>query len=122
MTAGPPRGPSLKAAPTLIEGRSSGGWVVGGRFHPPALLVSAAGAQSLGPLTLDTLDAAKIPPLPGIDLLLLGTGPTMRRPPAILTATLAQRGLRVEAMDTNAAARTFNVLVAEERPVAALLI
>ncbi|MGL6043435.1 MAG: Mth938-like domain-containing protein [Sandaracinobacteroides sp.] len=115
-------GPRLEAGPTRIEGRSAGGWVVGGMIHPPALLITADSARSLGPLTLETLDAAALPGLPGIDLLLLGTGITLHRPPAGFVAGARLRGWRVEAMDSQAAARTFNVLAGEERLVAALIL
>ncbi len=42
--------------------------------------------------------------------------------PVAFVAGAAALGIRVEVMDSAAAARTFNVLVAEDRPVAALLL
>ena len=42
-------------------------------------------------------------------------------PPA-LRAALGTRGLSIESMDTGAACRTYNVLMAEDRRVAAALI
>jgi len=115
-------GPRMSPEPSRIEGRSGGGWVVSGRLYLPALLVTASLAQSLGPLAFETLDAAALPPLDAVDLLLLGTGPAMLRPAPVFVAAARARGLRIEAMDSAAAARTFNVLVAEERRVAALLL
>jgi len=112
----------MTAEPTRIEGRTPDGWVVSGCLHLPAVLITVTTAQSLGPLVLETLDAAMLPPLAEVDLLLLGTGPTMRRPTAAFVASARARGLRIEAMDSPAAARTFNVLAAEERRVAALLL
>lgn len=112
----------FNAGKSLIEGRTADGWVVAGLLYRPALLVAAGFAQSLPGLTLDTLDAQALPELEGIDLLLLGSGPTLRRPPAAFVASARARGWRVEPMDSAAAARTFNVLVAEERLVAALLL
>ncbi len=122
MPGPPPAAPRLSAAPTRIEGRAATGWVVGGRLYAPALLITADLVQSLGPLALETLDAAVLPPLDDIDLLLLGTGATLSRPPAAFTAAARARGLRVEPMDSPAAARTFNVLAGEERQVAALIL
>jgi uncharacterized protein len=55
------------------------------------------------------------------DVVLLGTGPTQRFPPAAIRATLAARGVGLEVMDLGAACRTFNILVQEERRVAAAL-
>ena len=55
------------------------------------------------------------------EILLLGTGRTNVFPPRELMFAFARRGIGLEAMDTAAAARTFNVLSTEGRPVAALL-
>lgn len=53
------------------------------------------------------------------ELVLLGTGQTQRFPPAAVRAALATRGVGLEIMDLGAACRTFNILVQEERRVAA---
>jgi len=55
------------------------------------------------------------------ELVLLGTGASQRFAPAALRAALAARGVGLEAMHLGAACRTFNVLVAEDRRVAAAL-
>ena len=112
----------FQAGRARIEGRSADGWVVDGRLYRPALLITAERALSLAGLTLETLDAASVPHLDGADLLLLGSGPTLRRPPKPFTEALRTLGIRVEPMDSAAAARTFNVLAAEERLVAALIL
>lgn len=77
-----------------------------------------------GPTSVDTLTAAHIAPLAGIgcDVILLGTGERQRFPgPAILRPLIEAR-IGVEIMDTPAACRTYNILVAEGRKVAAALI
>jgi uncharacterized protein len=56
------------------------------------------------------------------EIVLLGTGLKQRFPHPRLTAVLAQAGIGVEVMDLKAACRTYNVLVAEERKVAAALL
>jgi uncharacterized protein len=56
------------------------------------------------------------------DIVLLGTGARQRFPHPRLTAALAQAGIGVEVMDLQAACRTYNILVAEERKVAAALL
>jgi len=58
----------------------------------------------------------------GAEILLLGTGPKQRFPHPSLTASLTQAGIGVEVMDLKAACRTYNILVAEERKVAAALL
>ena len=59
---------------------------------------------------------------PGVEILLLGTGKTMRPLDPGLRAALKDRGIVGDAMDTGAACRTFNVLAGEDRRVAAALI
>lgn len=57
------------------------------------------------------------------DVLLLGTGPTQRFPHPRLYRTLTDARIGVECMDTHAACRTYNILVAEgRRVIAAILI
>src|SRR5712672_2868747 len=57
----------------------------------------------------------------GPELVLLGTGPRQIFPAASFRAQFLSAGIGFEVMDTGAACRTFNVLVAEQRPVVALL-
>jgi uncharacterized protein len=57
-----------------------------------------------------------------VEIVLLGTGPKQRFPHPRLTAALAQAGIGLEVMDVQAACRTYNILVAEERKVAAALL
>ena len=55
------------------------------------------------------------------ELVLLGTGPTQQFASAQVRAAFAQRRVGIEVMQLGAACRTFNVLVQEERRVAAAL-
>ncbi len=57
-----------------------------------------------------------------VEVLLLGCGRRAVQVPADLKAALRRHGIVVEPMDTGAAARTYNVLAAEGRRVAAALI
>ena len=56
------------------------------------------------------------------EILLLGTGARQRFPHPRLSAPLAQARIGLEVMDLQAACRTYNILVAEERKVAAALL
>lgn len=56
------------------------------------------------------------------DVLLLGTGRRQHFPAMALLRPLYEAGRPVEVMDTPAACRTYNILVAEGRRVAAALI
>lgn len=58
----------------------------------------------------------------GVELVLLGTGERQRFAAARLTAGLARVRVAVESMDTRAACRTFNILVADGRRVAGALL
>lgn len=55
------------------------------------------------------------------ELVVVGTGWSPVLPPRELVFAMARRGIGIEFMDTPAAARTFNILVAEGRRPVALL-
>ncbi len=57
-----------------------------------------------------------------IEILLIGTGHNIVPLPEALLWRLRDPGLRIDVMQTGAAARTFNILLAENRRVAAALI
>lgn len=56
------------------------------------------------------------------EVVLLGTGALLRFPGPHVLAPLRTRGIGVEVMDTAAACRTYNILMAEGRNVAAALL
>ncbi len=56
------------------------------------------------------------------EIIIYGTGWQSRLPPRDLVFALARRGIGFEMMDTPAACRTFNILMSEDRDVAAVLI
>ena len=55
-------------------------------------------------------------------MLLLGTGARQRFPHPRLYRALTDAGIGVECMDTPAACRTYNILVAEDRRVVAAIL
>ncbi|WP_336287844.1 MULTISPECIES: Mth938-like domain-containing protein [unclassified Bartonella] len=57
----------------------------------------------------------------GIEVLLIGTGTELLRLPEELRVLLWEKHISSDTMSTGAAVRTFNVLLAEDRAVAALL-
>ena len=73
-----------------------------------------------GTVSIESL-AAVVDADPAVEILLLGTGRTMRPLDPGLRAALRQHGIVGDAMDTGAACRTFNVLAGEDRRVAAAL-
>jgi len=66
--------------------------------------------------------AAVIEEEPRIEILLIGCGQIMQLLPRELTDACRREGLAVDAMDTGAACRTYNILAAEGRRVAAGLV
>ncbi len=77
--------------------------------------------SDLSELGIDAL-APVIRQADDIDILLIGCGPRFCAVPKGLRAEIKAAGMVLEWMDTGAACRTFNVLVAEERRVCAALI
>lgn len=56
------------------------------------------------------------------EIIILGTGSQLRFPPPQLSVALQAQGIGVEIMATDAACRTFNVLLAEDRRVLVALL
>ncbi len=57
-----------------------------------------------------------------IDFLLLGTGVAMSRPPKPIIELFARQNMPLDFMSTGSAVRTYGVLLAEKRKVAAAFI
>ncbi len=72
-------------------------------------------------LSLESLTAV-IEAEPPAEILVLGCGLRAVSAPAALRAQLKKRGIVIEPMDTGAACRTYNLLIAEGRRVAAAMI
>lgn len=73
------------------------------------------------PATLTEADMAILLGL-GTEIILLGTGKHLRFPPGALLRPFAPAGIGLEIMDLQAACRTYNILAAEGRKVAAALL
>lgn len=80
--------------------------------------------ESWGPASAEGLEATHFEVLAtlGVEIVLLGTGTTMRFPHPRVTVPLAAARVGLEVMDTQAACRTYNILMGEERRVAAALL
>jgi uncharacterized protein len=109
----------------LVEGYSAGGFRVSGAVFAGSILVLPDRTldwpvAAIGEATEASL--AAVLERGDLDLLVLGTGAAMAPVPAPLRAALKARGIVPEPMATGAACRTFNVLVAEDRRVAAALV
>lgn len=113
----------------LIQSYGDGAFRIAQAVHHGPVLVMpeatvpwpVAPATALVPLVPATLEPV-LGAEPGFDILLIGTGPTQVFIPPALRQQIRSRGPVVEMMDTGAACRTFNLLLAEGRRVAAALL
>ncbi len=74
--------------------------------------------------SVDTLQESDMQQLLGlgVEVILLGTGRRLRFPAGPLMRPFAPAGIGLEVMDLQAACRTYNILAAEGRKVAAALL
>ena len=107
-----------------ITGYGEGYVMVNGERREKSVVVLADRIQEWSTQSFDELSADDFVFLKelNVEIVLLGTGPRQRFPHPRLTAALAQAGIGLEVMDLQAACRTYNILVAEERKVAAALL
>jgi uncharacterized protein len=107
-----------------ITGYGEGYVMVNGVRRDSSVVVMPDRVESWSASAFDALSAEDFTFLKDlrVEIVLLGTGPRQRFPHPRLTAALAQAGIGLEVMDVQAACRTYNILVAEERKVAAALL
>ena len=112
------------AAANTITGYGEGYVTVNSQRHESSLIVMADKVMEWPVEAFDRLSQESFFILKDerLEILLLGTGPKQRFPHPSLTAPLAAAGIGLEVMDLKAACRTYNILVAEERKVAAALL
>jgi uncharacterized protein len=115
---------AVPGAANVINAYGEGYVMVNGARHDSSVIVMAGEvrpwqASSFATLTPEDFDVLRNL---GLEIVVLGTGPKQRFPHPRLTAALARAGIGVEVMDVQAACRTYNILVAEERKVAAALL
>lgn len=110
-----------------IDAYGNGGFRFADMSHRGSLLCIPSGIYGWAPTAFAEIDRTSlervIEEAQGISLLLVGTGDRLQPPlPAALKSIIREAGISVEVMSTGAAVRTYNVLLAEERAVAAALI
>lgn len=118
--------PSAPRTPKLIERYGNGGFRVSGQALTGSILLFNDRVQGWPVVDMAALTAESLQPVieaaPPIQILLLGCGPRIVFVAPALRKALRDAGVVIEALDTGAACRTYNVLLAEERRVAAALI
>ena len=114
------------ATRNVITGYGNGGFRIGDRRHEGSLIVfpdvvmawPVAGVPDVTPAALTEVVSRSA----RVDILLLGCGDASDVPTRDVRDFLRPHGIVVDAMTTGAACRTYNILVAEERLVAAALV
>jgi uncharacterized protein len=110
----------------LIQSYGEGGFRVSGVRHRGSVLILPDATASwlvarFGDLSIRSLQPI-IDAVPAIEIAVIGCGRSPALLPTTLREVLQSRLIGVEAMDTGAACRTYNVLAGEGRRVAAALI
>jgi len=108
----------------VIDSYSAQGFRVSGVVHSGAILVLPNATHAWPVTALGEIALANLAPVveAGAEILLLGCGRRIAPVPPSLRQDLRAHGIVVDAMDTGAACRTYNILLAEDRRVAAALL
>ena len=118
--------PAFFPGRAAIDAYGNGGFRFAGMSHKGSLLCLADGihgwdaleGQVLGPAELAPVLARLSVPM----FLLLGTGRRQVFPELAVRRAFLDAKIGLDVMDTGAACRTYNVLLAEQRPVVAALV
>lgn len=116
--------PTIPGNRQRIERYGGSGFLITGTAWTSSVLVRPTQTQAWGVTALTDLTLESLEPLLAgdIDVLLLGCGAQTGLIPPALRKAVRERGVVLEPMDTGAACRTYNVLLAEDRRVGAALI
>jgi uncharacterized protein len=108
----------------LINGYGDNGFVISHKRVEGSIILAPQQLHPLGALTLDTLTPEHLTPILDLapEMILLGVGPSHRPTPSPIKRWCAEHGFGIDAMNTGAACRTYNILLAEERRVVAVLL
>lgn len=109
-----------------IDAYGNGGFRFADMSHRGSVLLLPSGIYGWAPASLSAVDLASLSQVLAeaeqIDVLLFGCGDDLMRLPQELRDALREKSISCDSMSTGAAVRTYNVLLAEERNVAAALI
>ena len=118
--------PLIPEGRQIIQGYSAGGFRVSGQSYDGSIIVFPTQTRTWDAKDFASLRESDFDALAAnandIDVVLLGSGGKFEFFPPALRAKLKEKGLSVDAMDTGAACRTYNVLMAEGRRVVAALL
>lgn len=109
-----------------IDAYGGGGFRFSEMAHRGSILALPSGVMAWKVASASEFDEAAFAPVLAeaaeIEVLLVGTGVNVVPLPEALRWRLRDSGMRLDVMQTGAAARTYNILLAENRRVAAALV
>lgn len=117
--------PKTTASVPLIQRYGAGIFVIGGREYRGSVTVRSDSVRGWKITRFPEVDEASLHAAlegGGVEILVVGSGEKQAFFPPALRQVLRARGVAVECMDTGAACRTFNILLQEDRKVAAALV
>ena len=101
-----------------IDSYGAGGFRFAGMSHRGSILALPSGIHDWDGVNLSAVLAERA----DIDLLIVGTGPTMARLPPPVREEIESTGMMLDCMATGHAVATYNLLLGEKRKVAAALV
>lgn len=118
--------PLIPEGRQIIQGYSAAGFKISGKLYDSAVIVTPVESWNWNaPDAFSALDISCFDDLVKIaddlDVVLIGSGTKGEFLAPALRSALKDRGLIVDVMDSGAACRTYNVLMAEGRRIAAAL-
>ena len=118
--------PALSEGKLLIRSYGNGSFQINELQHVGSVLLLRNTVQPWSVMDPEDLNFPSLRPIvlssDDVDVLLIGTGEHSEKKISVLLTRLADKGINVDVMSTGAACRTYNVLVHEDRLVAAALI
>ena len=113
-----------RAGVNFFTGYGEGYVLINGERHERSLIVAPERVIAWDAASFEALREEHFAALAalGPEIVLLGTGPRLRFPHPRLTSPLSGARIGLEVMDLNAACRTYNILVSEDRRVTAALL
>jgi len=109
----------------FVAGYGDGGFRMGDSRFEGSMMITPDGFYPWAVSEKSEISIENLEPIlnaSGVEIIVIGLGPNMAFLPKNIRAAFEEKKIAIEAMDTGAAARTYNVLLQEGRLVAAALI
>ncbi len=116
--------PVVSSGRQLIQRYGGGTFVISGETYEGSVYITPAQTFRISLSAFCDITMTKVEErvAQGTELLIIGSGARQEFLAPEIREALRKKGIAVECMDTGAACRTYNILLAEDRKVAALLI